>query len=380
MYLQKLIIKDFKNIASASLTFSPKINCICGDNGEGKTNLLDAVWYLSMARSFVLQNDRFVCREGAPQAVLHGTYIAEGNTEENIAVSLSPKGEKVLRRNGKTYPRISEHIGLIPAVVISPADSSLINESGEERRRFLNMGLSQTDRQYLKSLQNYNRALQQRNTVLRQMGESARTGECAPGLEMLLDTLSARMEPEAAYIYGKRKEACGRLSALASDFYGTISGGREKVSMRYVSDLDKGTMASLMEASREKDRALQYTSTGIQRDDIVFVMDGRPMKQCASQGQQKSFLISLKMAQYLLARETYGRPPILLLDDIFDKLDIRRVEYLINLVSSSDFGQIFITDSNKVRLGGIVNRITPDGRFFTVNSGVFTGEQGAETL
>jgi len=380
MYIEKLIIRDFKNIASAELRFSEKMNCICGDNGEGKTNLLDAVWYLSMARSFLLPNDRFVCREGASAAILHGAYIAEGGNEEHISLSVTGRGEKVLKRNGKAYPRISEHIGLLPVVVISPADSSLINESGEERRRFLNLMLSQTDRQYLRSLQKYNRALMQRNKVLKQMGENARSGAGNAGLDMLLETLSAQMGTEAAYIYEKRKMTCERLSSLSSEFYRTISGGHECVSMRYVSDLEKGALCSLLEDARERDRVLQYTSVGVQRDDVVFVMDGRPMKQCASQGQQKSFLISLKMAQYFLVREVFGCPPLLLLDDIFDKLDIKRVEYLINLVSSSDFGQIFITDSNKVRLEGIVRRITPEGRFFTVTGGAFSEQQGGETV
>lgn len=364
MFLRRLIIKDFKNIADADLTFSPGLNCICGDNGEGKTNLLDAVWYLSMTKSFLLATDRFVCRQGTERTILNGTYCGEAG-EHQIAFSLEARGEKVIRKDGKNYTRLSDHIGSIPIVVISPADTSLVNDSGEERRRFLNMMLSQTDRAYLQAVQNYNRCLQQRNKVLHQMADNFRNGAGNGGLDLLLDTLSAQMADPADVIYKTRRKACETISEMAAELYGSISGGKETVSMTYLSDLDKGGMSDLLAASAGRDKILQYTSVGIQRDDIHFGMDGRPMKQCASQGQQKSFLVALKMAQYSLMRDRYGDPPILLLDDIFDKLDSGRVESLLKMVSSSGFGQIFITDTDRGRLAGIA----PEASFYSVKGG-----------
>lgn len=365
MYLKRLIVKDFKNIADADLTFSEGLNCICGDNGEGKTNLLDAVWYLSMTKSFLQPTDRFTCRQGTEQTILNGTYLEENGEGHQFAFSLTAKGEKVMRKDGKNYTRLADHIGAAPVVVISPADTSLINDSGEERRRFLNMMLSQTDREYLHAVQNYNRCLQQRNKVLHQMADNIRNGNGNAGLDILFETLSEQLAGPAAVIYAKRKETSEILSGLASRLCGIISGEKESVSMTYVSDLDKAGMAELLAASEQKDRILQYTSSGVHRDDIRFEMDGRPMKQCASQGQQKSFLVSLKMAQYSIMRERYGAPPILLLDDIFDKLDSGRVESLLRMVSSPDFGQIFITDTERGRLAGIA----PEASFFSVTGG-----------
>lgn len=366
MYLKRLIVKDFKNIADADLTFSDGLNCVCGDNGEGKTNLLDAVWHLSMTKSLLLPTDRFTPRQGTGQAILNGTYISDGGEQHQIAFSLSVKGDKVLKRDGKTYTRLSDHIGTVPVVAISPADTSIISDSGEERRRFLNIMLSQTDRSYLHALQSYNRCLQQRNRVLHQMAENTKNGSGNGGLDLLLETLSAQMAAPAAEIHKARKDACGRISEMASALYGVISGEKETVVMTYVSDLDRTGMSELLTVSEQKDRILQYTSTGVHRDDIRFEMDGRPMKQCASQGQQKSFLVAVKMAQYSLMRERYGTPPILLLDDIFDKLDSGRVKSLLKMVSSSGFGQIFITDTEWERLAGI----TPEASFFSVKGGV----------
>lgn len=361
MYLQRIIISDFKNIISADISFSPKINCICGNNGEGKTNLLDAVYYLSMTKSFLLSNDQFTYRYGTKECSIHGVYDMDG-LEDRIALCIRETGEKIVKRNTKTYPRISEHIGHIPVVVISPADVSLIQDSGDERRKFMNAVLSQTDKEYLRSVQSYNRALLQRNRVLKQ--------EHVP--DLLLDTFSDLLSKESEYISRKRSELIVQLSELTAVFYQQLSGGHETVSMTYVSDLLREPLISLLEKNRERDKFLKYTSVGVQRDDISLLTDGHPMKKCASQGQQKTFLISLKMAQYELMKRLYGHPPILLLDDVFDKLDMKRVEFLINMVAKEDFGQIFITDSNKVRITGIVKSITSDGKFYTVENGVFT--------
>lgn len=364
MYLRRIIVRDFKNIGSADVSFSPKINCICGNNGEGKTCLLDAVHYLSMTRSFLSSNDRYTYSYGKDEAVLHGTYRDAG-AEEDIAVSVRSDGNKTVRRNGKTYRRLSEHIGRIPVVMTAPSDISLIHDSGEERRRFLNMMISQMDREYLRALSAYNGLLKQRNAALRQEGTP----------DLLIDTISERMSAPAAYIYEKRKDAAQMLASKSEEFYALISGGRENVEIRYRSDLNRTDAASVFSSSLPKDRVVGYTTAGIQRDDLELYMDGYPLSKCASQGQQKSFLIALKMAQYQVMRQNSEVRPILLFDDLFDKLDSTRVAALIRMVLEGDFGQIFITDTDEKRLRSIVGGITDQGRFFHVSGGIITEKE-----
>ncbi|HIZ87571.1 MAG TPA: DNA replication/repair protein RecF [Candidatus Coprenecus pullistercoris] len=359
MYLKRIILKDFKNIRSADVSFSPKINCICGDNGEGKTNLLDAVYYLSMTKSFLSSSDRYTYTFDTDEAVLHGTYIDDGTTDD-IAMSVRSDGGKTVRRNGKAYKRISEHIGHIPVVMTSPSDSSLIHGAGEERRRFLNMMISQMDQEYLKSVVAYNRLLKQRNALLRQEGAD----------DLLIDTVSGRMYAFSEYIHERRSRAAAMLEERAVSFYTRLSGGKETVSIRYRSDLNEvaGTQ-ELFTASLRKDRIMGYTTCGVQRDDLEFLMDGYPVRKCSSQGQQKSFLVAMKMAQYSVMTEVRNRRPILLFDDLFDKLDASRVSSLIRMVLQEDFGQIFITDTDAARLAGIVGGITDQGKFFNVCRG-----------
>ena len=361
MYLKRVILTNFKNIVSADLKFSEKINCIYGDNGEGKTNLLDAIYYLSVTKSFLLSSDQFVYRQGTNEAILNGIYDVSGY-EEKISMAVKASGDKIVKRNGKPYSRLSEHIGLLPVVIISPSDISLIHSSAEERRRFMNFILSQTDREYLKSMQAYNRVLLQRNKLLK-------GNETASSIVM--EAFSEQMDASSDYIYKKRKELTDFLIPLVQKFYSVISGGKENVSLSYTSDLDRCSMKELLEKAKERDTLLKYTTVGLHRDDLVFTIDGMQMKKCASQGQQKSFLIALKMAQMSLMRELYGFPPILLLDDVFDKLDMKRVEFLIGMVAKEDFGQIFITDSDKARITRIVRSLSPDSFFFNVTGGVF---------
>ncbi|MFA7116436.1 MAG: DNA replication/repair protein RecF [Bacteroidales bacterium] len=358
MYLEKIILSNFKNIASCEVTFSPNLNVICGNNGEGKTNFLDAIHYLSMTKSFSNSSDKFTYSYDAEQCTLFGNYFLKGQ-KEKIAIKVRAKGDKIVKRNDKSYPKISEHIGLLPVVMISPSDTALINASGEDRRRFLNMILSQLDSKYLKSLQSYNRVLVQRNHCLKIPNPSW----------LLIDTFSEKLAKDADYIYLKRKELIEKLSIGLKDYYSIISGNKEQVYMSYTSDLNKATLLDLLENNKERDTILKYTSCGVQRDDISFVMNDYPLKKCASQGQQKSFLISLKMSQYSLMKEQYGFRPILLLDDVFDKLDASRVKFLINMVAEEGFGQIFITDSNKVRIAKLVNSITDENKFFLVRNG-----------
>ncbi|MFA6676209.1 MAG: DNA replication and repair protein RecF [Bacteroidales bacterium] len=360
MFLQRITLTDFKNIEKADLEFSSNVNCICGNNGEGKTNLLDAIYYLSMTKCFTVSSDVFTLRDGTNESILYGNYIKD-ELEEKIAISVRRKGEKVIKRNSKKYARKSDHVGLIPVVVVSPSDTSLINDSGEERRKFMNAILSQTDHLYLRAVQAYNRIISQRNKVLKDNNPS----------EFLLDTLSDQLSKEASYIYEKRKSLIKSLSEEVTEYYKELSGDRENINMKYSSDLDKGSLKDILQKSKQRDKILQYTSQGIQRDDIIFEMKGFPMKKTASQGQQKSFLIAIKLAQFSFMKKLYGFSPILLLDDVFDKLDIRRVENLIKMVASNGFGQIFITDSNKVRLTSIVKEITSENKFFMVKEGQF---------
>ena len=359
--LKKIVIQDFRNIAFQELSFSPNVNCISGNNGEGKTNLMDAVYYLSMTKSAFAAPDRYNWRFGTDGFSIGGSYLMDNGLESRFSIKVAG-GEKKLIRDDKPYARISEHIGVLPVVMVSPGDGALVSESGEERRRFANGVLSQMDRSYLTAVQTYNRLLAQRNRMLKD-------GRVDWDL---MDVFDARMAAAALPVHEGRKRLAEELMPVIRSYYGLISGGVEDVSVEYRSDLEKGSLEEVLRAHRERDLALRYTSAGIQRDDFLFSMDGHPIRRCGSQGQQKSFLVALKFAQYEIMRESYGYAPILLLDDVFDKLDMNRIGNLIGMVAGSGFGQIFITDSNKVRLSGIVDRITDDRAYFDTAGGVFT--------
>ena len=360
--LEKIVISDFRNIELQELEFSPNINCISGNNGEGKTNLLDAVYYLSMTKSAFATSDKFNFRHGTEEFSLSGTYRMENGLSSRFSMRMTAKGEKKVKRDEKPYGRVSEHIGVLPVVMISPADISLVSESGEERRRFVNAVLSQMDREYMTSLQQYNRLLQQRNRMLKDM---------APD-RSLLEVIDMRMAALAEPIHKARKMLIEDLKPVVSEYYKALSGGSEQVDIEYDSELSKAPLDQLMAASYEKDCALRYTTAGLQRDDFLFTMDGWPIRRHGSQGQQKSFLVSLKFAQYEIMKKKYGFAPLLLLDDVFDKLDMSRISNLLQMVSGKDFGQIFITDSNKVRMSGIVDAMTQDRAYFETVGGHFT--------
>lgn len=364
MFLHRIILHDFKNIPEAEISFSPKVNYVYGSNGAGKTNLLDAVYYLSMTKSYFSASDQYVYAYGAPEATLCGYYRMDGGTEEKIAATVRRGGEKTFRRGTKNYVRFSEHIGLLPVVMVSPLDAALISDAGEERRKYLNFILSQSDRAYLQHIQAYNQLLLQRNKLLK--AETV--------FPALLDTISERMAPHAEYVHAARRALCEQLRPLVQSFYAQLSEGRETVDMAYRSDLDEASLEDLFAREAEKERVLHYTTTGLQRDDLLFHIDGHPLRRCGSQGQQKSFLLAMKLAQFRFVRESCGQTPILLLDDVFDKLDMRRVENLLALVSTLDFGQIFLTDSNKVRLSSVSRGIDADVRSFFVEGGRITAE------
>lgn len=360
--LKKIVVQDFRNIALQELSFSLNINCISGNNGEGKTNLIDAIYYLSMTKSALGSSDRFNFRYGTDAFAIAGSYLMPNGLESRFSVSVSSDGEKKVKRDDKPYKRVSEHVGVLPIVLVSPSDISMVSESGEERRRFMNAVLSQMDHAYLDNVQQYNRYLLQRNRLLK-------SSDPDPDL---LDAFDARLSILAAPIAEGRKNLAESLAPVVQAYYTELSGGREEVGIEYRTDADRGELAAQLRACRDRDRALKYTSVGVQRDDFLFTMNGYPIRKCGSQGQQKSFLVSLKFAQYEIMKESYGFAPILLLDDLFDKLDMNRVSNLLSMVAGSDFGQIFLSDSNKVRLAGIVDALTEDRSYFETVDGTFT--------
>lgn len=362
MYLNKISLKNFKNISEAQLNLSPKLNCITGMNGAGKTNLLDSIYYLSMTKSYLSAQDQLAISFDEDVAYVSGEYKKDDDSFEVINLSLNRSGEKQIKRNGKLYKRLSDHIGIIPIVMVSPYDTCLINESGEERRRFLNAIISQLDREYLRRVQNYNQLLAQRNKLLKMGGRNP----------LLLEAFSEKMQENASYIYQRRKEFVKDFVPHVINYYNEISGGREVVTIDYKSDLERDSLTSLLRETYEKESHLGYTTVGIHRDELVFGMDGEQIRKIGSQGQQKSFLISLKLAQYSLFKELTKQNPLLLLDDVFDKLDMSRVEYLLNLVSSNGFGQIFITDSNKVRIDQILSKIGNDSFTIEISGGAIS--------
>ena len=360
--LEKIVISDFRNIALQELKFSPNINCISGNNGEGKTNLLDAIHYLSMTKSAFATSDKFTFRHGTDEFSLAGTYRMENGLASRFALKMTSKGEKKVRRDDKPYNKVSEHIGVLPVVMVSPSDISLVSESGDERRRFMNAVLSQMDREYMTALQQYNRLLLQRNKMLKDQNID----------RSLLEVIDMRMTALAEPVHQARKRFVEELRPIVSEYYKAVSGGSEQIDIEYESDLDKAGLDMLLQSSYDKDRVLKYTTVGVQRDDLVFMMNGHPIRRCGSQGQQKSFLVSLKFAQYEIMKRNYGFAPILLLDDVFDKLDMTRISNLLQMVSGNDFGQIFITDSNKVRMSGIVDGLTQDRVYYETVSGTFS--------
>ena len=359
--LEKIVISDFRNIRLQELEFSPNVNCISGNNGEGKTNLLDAIYYLSMTKSAFSTSDKFNFRHGADEFSIAGIYRMESGISGRFALKMTAKGEKKVKRDDKPYTRISEHIGILPVVMVSPADISLVSESGEERRRFVNSVLSQMDNSYMSALQQYNRLLLQRNKMLKEMVVDA----------SLLEVINMRMSSLAEPIYNARKRFVEELKPVVAEYYKVLSGDSEVVDIQYESELSKASLEMLLETSLKKDKIMKYTTSGVQRDDFIFTMNGHPIRRFGSQGQQKSFLVALKFAQYEIMKTNYGFAPLLLLDDVFDKLDMNRISNLLQMVASNDFGQIFITDSNKVRMSGIVDKLTQDRAYFETVAGSF---------
>ena len=358
MRLDRLSIINFKNIEGEELSLSEGINCFVGDNGAGKTNILDAVHYLSMARSMHTITDAQCVRHGEDGFVVDGRFVRDDDRPEQVVCSFTRRGGKTLKRNGKEYERLSEHVGNIPIVVVSPADTALISDSAEERRRYLNRFLSQIDRTYLAALMRYNAALQERNKLLK----------TSPTEDILLIS-DAMLAASADVIFKKRAEVIDALTPLVMQFYAQLSEQREVTALEYRSELQTAPLAELLLATRQKDFVNEHTTSGIHRDDVVFSIGEHPLRKFGSQGQQKSFIVALKLAEYTLLAKYAGCKPILLLDDLFDKLDMRRVAQLLKLTGGDDFGQILITDCNKHRLQHTLSEAGVEYRLFNINSG-----------
>lgn len=358
MFLKKISLLNFKNIEQAEFALCRGINCLVGDNGAGKTNVIDAVYYLSMCKSSLGMTDGQSIRHGADFFLADGQYLTDAGKTESVVCSFSRKGGKVLKRNGKEYERISDHVGLIPAVIVSPADGALISDAADERRRYLNAFISQLDRSYLAAVMRYNTVLAERNRLLKNRPD-----------ETMLQIYDMQLVEQGERIHARRREFAERLEPVAAEYYRILSGDREQVGLQYKSELNERPFAEILLAARQKDLINEFTTSGIHRDDLVLRIGGYPLRKYGSQGQQKSFLIALKLAQYAIVAQEKGEKPILLLDDLFDKLDAGRVEQLIRLVSEDSFGQIVITDCSPTRLRRILDKAGSDYSLFTVENG-----------
>ena len=366
MVLTRLSILNYRNIAQADLELSSGINCLIGQNGEGKTNLLDAIYFLSMCKSSTGGTDSTCIRHGEEYMMLQGQYEREDGSPEEISCGLRMGQKKVFRRGKKAYKRLAEHIGLVPLVVVSPADSELIVGGSEERRRFLDIVISQCEPAYIDALVRYNKALQQRNVLLKMEGAE-------PDPE-LLDILEETMAREGEFVYERRRFYVEQLVPTFQRYYSTVSQGAELVGLEYVSHCQRGPLLEVIRRDRHKDRAVGYSLHGIHRDELEMTLSGYPIRREGSQGQRKSFLVALKLSQFDFLRRTGSHTtPILLLDDIFDKLDATRVEQIVRLVSGENFGQIFITDTNRDHLDQILRLMPGEHRLFHVKNGNFEG-------
>lgn len=361
MHLKSLNLANYKNILQADLDFVPKVNCILGNNGEGKTNLLDAIYYLSFCKSSTNSVDSQNINHNEEFFAIAGEYDRKENTEK-IFCGLQRKRSKKFKRNKKSYSKLSEHIGLIPLVLISPMDSKLLLDGSDERRKYMDGVISQFDKQYLDTLIAYNKILAQRNSYLKQGYSQFFDNE-------LVSVWDEQLNTYGNIIFKKRSEFIAELIPVFQKYYSFISGDRESVMLEYQSDWTKGEYLQQLREARQKDLALGYTTKGSHKDDLRFRLDDFPIKRMGSQGQQKTYLTALKFAQFDFIAKRGGIVPILLLDDIFDKLDSKRVEKIVELVSGNDFGQIFISDTNRDHLYDILDKIGKEFRVFRVEEG-----------
>lgn len=358
MYLKKLTLINFKNIAQQEIEPLQGINCFVGDNGTCKTNIIDAIYYLSMCKSAIGMSDSQCVLHGENFFVVDGEYRNNAERKEQIVCSYNRGTQKVIKRNGKAYDRLSEHVGLLPVVIVSPADSVLISDAAQERRRYINAFISQFDKEYLAAVIRYNGALAERNKFLKISSD-----------EQMLQIYDMQLAAAAEVIHNRRKEMVEALQPVVTQYYRQLSGDRESVTLRYDSELFDAPLTELLERNREKDLILGFTNSGVHRDDIIFTIGDMPLRKYGSQGQQKSFIIALKLAQFHIIAQQTGQTPILLLDDVFDKLDESRVAELISIVASDKFGQIFITDCSRERMERLLADAGVEHRLFNVTYG-----------
>lgn len=350
MILKSLSLLNYKNFDSKLFTFNDKINCIVGNNGIGKTNILDAIYHLSFGKSYFNPVATQNIKHDADFFVINGDYLKH-NQPEKIIISLKRGQKKIIKRNGKEYEKFSEHIGFLPLVIISPADRDLIIEGSDTRRKFIDSVISQSNKAYLVDLINYNKILAQRNALLKYFALNHTFN--ADTLEIYNNQLT----DYGTKIFKKREGFIKEFTPIFKSRYQAISNGNEVVSLVYQSDLFDDSLDILLKKQLSKDKALQYTSVGIHKDDLHFNIEEHPIKKFGSQGQQKSFLIALKLAQFDFIKKQSGDDPILLLDDIFDKLDEQRVSQIIKLVDDENFGQIFISDTHADRTENAIKQV-----------------------
>ena len=361
MILKNISIINYKNIKGANLDLSPKINCLIGHNGMGKTNFLDAIYYLSFCRSTNLPIDSQIITHDENFFMLEGNYETDNGDVENIYCGMKRGTKKHFKRNKKEYKRLSQHIGLIPLILVSPSDVSLIEGGSEERRKLMDVVISQYDHSYIEALANYNKALQQRNALLKMEAEPD---------PMLMELWEQQMAQNGEILFAKRQAFVCELVPIFQQIYQHISGNQEKVDLQYSSHCTRGPLLEVIQRDRFKDRAVGYSLHGVHRDDLEFLLGDYQMKREGSQGQNKTFVIALKLAQFsFLQRTVSNTTPLLLLDDIFDKLDAQRVEAIVQLVSGDNFGQLFITDTNRDHLDQILRRLNGDYKLFYVENG-----------
>ena len=362
MHLKQLSLINFKNISGLDIELGAKFNCFVGNNGSGKTTVLDAVHYLSICKSFLNSVDSQNIQREQPFFVLGGMFEKD-NEDFQIHCALKREGKKQFKKNKKEYKRLMDHVGHFPTVVIAPTDADIINGGSELRRKFLDSVISQMDREYLAALVKYNKALLQRNALLKYFSENQTF------VEADLDVWDVQLSSLGKEIHKKRKVFLDEFIVAFSENYRSISGSDEQIGLAYKSQMLEGEMYDLLKSNVAKDRQSTYTTVGVHKDDLELSIDGFPLKKFGSQGQQKSTLISLKFAQYKVMHEKCGFRPLLLLDDIFDKLDEERVGQLLNLVSGKDYGQILITDTHPERVAALLKG-HKDVKVFPISKGV----------
>lgn len=362
MHINNLSLVNFKNYKEAAVNFHPKLNCFVGDNGAGKTNILDAIFYLCMCKSYFNSTDQYSIYSGDTFMVLQADFIRNEKTEE-VYCGLKQGKKKQFRRNKKEYVKLSDHIGLFPVVMVSPADIQLILDGSEERRKYINSVISQYNKTYLTNIIAYNKVLAHRNKLLKDLqGGNTQLD--------LLDIFDNQLIELGNEIYSERKKFIKEFTPVFNKYYSDISGGEESVELVYQSQLNSGEFEGKLRSCRNKDMVVQFTTTGIHKDDLVLNLNGTSIKRIGSQGQQKTYLVSLKLAQFEFLKKVNKVLPILLLDDVFDKFDSHRVKQIIQLVADESFGQIMITHTNMERMKVLLKELDVDHKLFHVNKGV----------